>query len=151
LHEWSTLALILGENGWTWDALKLTERVVQLRKTKLGDEHPDTLGSMQNLAKYYREAGRRSEALQLTERVMQLHKTKLGHPDTLISMQSLANRYSEAGRRSEALQLTERVVQLRKIKLGDEHPDTLYSMEWLTYLTEHNSKGSRRAKAASQS
>ena len=50
LHEWSTLALILGENGWTWDALKLTERVVQLRKTKLGDEHPDTLISTEWLA-----------------------------------------------------------------------------------------------------
>jgi len=144
LHEWSTLALILGENGWTWDALKLTERVVQLRKTKLGDEHPDTLGSMQNLAKYYREAGRRSEALQLTERVMQLHKTKLGHPDTLISMQSLANRYSEAGRRSEALQLTERVVQLRKIKLGDEHPDTLRSMH---NLAIDYSEAGRRSEA----
>ncbi len=143
LHEWSTLALILGENGWTWDALKLTERVVQLRKTKLGDEHPDTLGSMQNLAKYYRDAGRRSEALQLTKRVMQLRKTKLGdeHPDTLSSMQKY---YRETGRRSEALQLTERVVQLRKSKLGDEHPDTLYSMQ---NLAIDYSEAGRRSEA----
>jgi len=153
LRSMQSLAVFYSEAGRRSEALQLTERLVQMRKTKLGDEHPDTLYSMQNLAIDYREAGRRSEALQLMERVMQLRKIKLGdeHPDTFYSMQSLAIRYSEAGRRSEALQLTERVVQLRKIKLGDEHPDTLKSTEWLTYLTEHNSKGSRRAKAALQS
>ncbi len=144
--EWSTLALILGENGWARDASKLTERVVQLCKTKLGDEHPDTLGSMQNLANHYSEAGRRSEALQLTEQVMQLRKIKLGHehPDTLGSMHNLANRYSEAGRRSEALQLTEQVMQLRKIKLGDEHSDTLSSMQ---NLANRYSEAGRRSEA----
>jgi hypothetical protein len=74
-QDWLTLALILGENGWTRDALELTEQVVQLDKTKLGEDHPDTLHSMHNLAIYYNEAGRRSEALQLTEQVMQLRKT----------------------------------------------------------------------------
>jgi len=153
LGSMHNLANHYSEAGRRSEALQLTERVMQLRKTKLGDEHPDTLGSMLNLANRYREAGRRSEALQLTERVVQLRKIKLGeeHPDTLYSMHNLAIDYSEAGRRSEALQLTERVVQLRKIKLGDEHPDTLSSMKWLTYLTEYNSKGSRRAKAALQS
>jgi hypothetical protein len=75
----------------TWDALELTEQVVQLRKTKLGEAHPDTLTSMHNLAVDYSEAGRRSEALQLAEHVVQLRKTKLGedHPDTLTSMELL--------------------------------------------------------------
>ena len=146
LHEWPTLALILGENGWIRKALELTEQVVQLCKTTLGEEHPDTLTSMQNLAINYSEAGRRSEALQLTEQVVQFRKTKLGeeHPDTLKSMQSLAIDYSEAGRRSEALQLTEQVVQLRKTKLGEEHPDTLKSMQ---SLANRYSEAGRRSEA----
>jgi hypothetical protein len=47
-----------------------------LHKAKLGEDHPDTLQSMQNLAINYSEAGRRSEALQLTEQVVQLRKAR---------------------------------------------------------------------------
>jgi tetratricopeptide (TPR) repeat protein len=153
MQEWSNLALVLGESGWTQDALEIMEQVVQLRKAKLGEDHPDTLRSMHNLAVWYSEAGRRSEALQLTEQVVQLRKAKLGedHPDTLGSMHNLAVWYSEAGRRSEALQLTEQVVQLRKAKLGEDHPDTLHSMELLAYITERNNKNSQRPIAARQS
>ena len=42
IHNWPALALILEENGWTWDALQLTEEVLQLRKRMLGGDHPDT-------------------------------------------------------------------------------------------------------------
>ena len=152
MQEWSKLALVLGENSWTRDALGMTEQVVQLRKTKLGEDHPDTLCSMHNLAVWYSEAGRRPEALQLTEQVVQLSKTKLGedHPNTLSSMHALAVWYSEAGRRPEALQLTEQVVQLRKTKLGEDHPDTLASMKLLAYTTERNSGNSQRLVAARQ-
>jgi hypothetical protein len=92
MQEWSNLALVLGEGGWTQDSLEITEQVVQLCKAKLGEDHPDTLQSMHSLAIYYSEAGRRSEALQLTEQVVQLRKAKLGedYPDTLLSMELLA-------------------------------------------------------------
>jgi hypothetical protein len=43
------------------------ERVVYLQKTKLGEDYPNTLNSVYNLAIWYSEAGRRAEALQLTE------------------------------------------------------------------------------------
>ncbi|MCJ1277133.1 hypothetical protein MMC21_004943 [Puttea exsequens] len=145
-REWLKMALVLGENGLTRDALQLTERVVELRKSNLGENHPDTLTSMHNLAIRYSEAGRRAEALQLTEQVVEFSKSKLGedHPDTLASMHNLANRYSEAGRRAEALQLTEQVVKLRKSKLGEDHPDTLASMHNLAIWY---SEAGRRAEA----
>jgi hypothetical protein len=96
MQQWPLLALILAENGWTKDALQLTEEVLRLQKSKLGEDHPETLGSMANLANRYSEAGRRSEALQLTEEVLKLRKSKLGedHPDTLTSIsQSSPVRY----------------------------------------------------------
>jgi hypothetical protein len=98
MREWETLAMILGENGWTWDALEMMEQVGHLRRTRLGEDHPSTLRSIYNLANCYSEAGQRAEALQLTEQVVYLFKTKLGedHLDTLRSMHSLAIRYSEA-------------------------------------------------------
>lgn len=49
IQNWPILVLILGEYGWTTDALRLTEEVVKLCKSKLGEYHADTLMSMQLL------------------------------------------------------------------------------------------------------
>ena len=123
-------ALVYQETGQWREALRLTEQVVEARRRTLGEEHPDTLGSMQNLAIRYSEAGRRPEALRLTEQVAEAQRRTLGeeHPNTLWSMNSLAIGYSEAGRRPEALRLTEQVVESRRRTLGEEHRDTLGSM-----------------------
>jgi predicted nuclease of restriction endonuclease-like RecB superfamily len=76
----------------TQDALQLTEQVIKFYKSKLGEDHPDTLTSMHNLALGYSEAGRQAEALQLTEQVVELYKSKLGEhlSDTLKSIKLLA-------------------------------------------------------------
>lgn len=91
MRQWPILALILAESGWTRDALRLTEEVVALRKSKLGPDHPDTLTLMHNLAIWYSEAGRRAEALSLMEEVVEGRRLKLGddHPDTLLSAKLL--------------------------------------------------------------
>ena len=125
-HQWSVLALIQAESGWTKDALPLMEEVLKLRKSKLGADHPDTLTSMGNLANRYSEAERREEALKLTEKVVALQKSKFGpdHPDTSMSMGNLAIQYSKAGRRAKALQLAAEVAAMRKSKLGEVVEDT---------------------------
>ena len=129
----SGFALVYSEAGRVQEALQLTERVVEVRKRTLGEEHPDTLGSLHSLAIRYSKAGERQKVLQLTERVVEARKRTLGeeHPDTLRSIHNLAIWYSEAGERQKALQLTERVVEIYKRTLGEEHPDTLGSMHSL--------------------
>lgn len=66
---------------------------MKLRRTKLGEDHPDTLRLIHNLAIYYSQAGRRAEALQLAEQVVELHRTNLGedHPDALKLMELLSH------------------------------------------------------------
>ena len=51
----------------------------------LGEEHPDTLTSMANLAATYSDQGRTGEAAALQEEVLQKFRRILGeeHPDTL--------------------------------------------------------------------
>ncbi len=85
-------ALAYSEVGRRQEALQLMEQVVEANKRTLGEEHPDTLGSMHNLAIRYSEVGRRQEALQLTEQVVEARKRTLGeeHPDTLRSIHTLA-------------------------------------------------------------
>jgi tetratricopeptide (TPR) repeat protein len=123
-------ALVYQENGRQQDALELLERVATARKKTQGEEHPDTLASVQSLANCYSKVGRRKEALQLSEKVVAANKRTQGeeHPTTLDSIHNLAKHYSEVGRREEALQLLEKVVAANKRMLGEEHPKTLVSI-----------------------
>jgi hypothetical protein len=61
-------------------------------KEKLGEDHPNTLTIMNNLAFTLKQTGRGTEAVRLMEECMQLRKRILGldHPDTLSSCTSLA-------------------------------------------------------------
>ena len=65
---------------------------MEMRKKVLGDEHPDTLSSMGNLASTYSDQKRQNEAEQLEIQVMEIRKKLLGpeHPQTLRSMGTLA-------------------------------------------------------------
>jgi hypothetical protein len=65
---------------------------MQTRKRVLGDEHPDTLTSMANLAFTLQSQARPEEALALIERCFQLRQRVLGerHPDTKASLHMLS-------------------------------------------------------------
>ena len=74
--------------------------VMEKRKQVLGDDHPDTLTSMANLACMYTNQGRRKEAETLYVVVMEKRKQVLGndHPSTLASVANLASMYGNQGR-----------------------------------------------------
>jgi tetratricopeptide (TPR) repeat protein len=95
----------------------------------LGPDHPDTLGSRNNLSNAYTDAGRFDEALSLDEQVLAARERGLGpdHPDTLQSRNNLATAYQDAGRTEEAISLHEQVLAARERGLGPDHPDTLQS------------------------
>ncbi|KEP44973.1 kinesin light chain, partial [Rhizoctonia solani 123E] len=115
--------------------LQLLQPLVRVFKKVLGEEHPDTLRSMNSLAYIYSNLGRHSEAEQLQVRVLDAQKRVLGEerPDTLRSTNNLASTYSHLGRHSEAEQLQVKVLDAKKRVLGEEHPDTLTSMNNLAY------------------
>jgi len=106
------------------------EQVVETFKRVLGEEHPDTLTSMANLALVYWNRGRWKEAEELGVQVMETRKRVLGeeHPSTLTSMANLTPTYSNQGRWKEAEELEVQVMETRKRVLGEEHPHTLTSM-----------------------
>jgi tetratricopeptide (TPR) repeat protein len=123
-------AITLYNDGRYSEAEELEVQVVQTRKRVLGNEHPDTLSSMINLASTYSDQGRWKEAEELEVQVMQARKRVLGneHPDTLRSMNNIASTYWNQGRLKEAEVLEVQVMQARKRVLGNEHPSTLTSM-----------------------
>jgi eukaryotic-like serine/threonine-protein kinase len=108
-------------------AIRQCELALELRRTKLGPDHPDTLQSRCNLACDYASAGRVSEAIALDEVTFKLRELKLGpdHPATLETRNNLADEYRCAGRTADAIALQETTLQLMEVKLGPGHPNTL--------------------------
>ena len=117
-----------GRRGAGWRVMEVMHRV-------LGEEHPDTLASMANLAYTYFQQGRWKEAEELELRVLEVRRRVLGeeHPDSLTSMVNLAITYWRQGRQKEAEQLTRQVLEKRNKVLGDNHPDTLATAAWLAH------------------
>ena len=116
------------ELGAPQAAIALSGAVDHLGKI-LGDNHPDTLTSRNNLAGAYESAGRLDEAIPLYEQVLADSVRLLGdnHPHTLAFCHNLAGAYQAAGRLGEALPLYEEVLADSVRLLGDNHPDTLTS------------------------
>jgi tetratricopeptide (TPR) repeat protein len=129
-EQYVRFGLVLGASGYWKDAEKLEVQVMETRKKLLGEEHPDTLTSMANLASTYWNQGRWKEAEELEVEVMKTSKRLLGeeHPDTLTSMANLASTYWNQGQWKEAEELEVEVMKTRKRLLGEEHPSTLTSM-----------------------
>ena len=121
---------VFRENGNSYRAGALLKRAVEMRTRILGEEHPDTLTSMNNLAYTYSDQGKWEEAKKLQVQDLEIAKRVLGeeHPDTLTSMSNLASTYSDQGKWEEAEKLGVQVLEIAKRVLGEEHPDTLTSM-----------------------
>ncbi|KAL8735363.1 MAG: hypothetical protein Q9166_000908 [cf. Caloplaca sp. 2 TL-2023] len=95
-NEWA--AIYLGECGlyrkaarrWK-EAEELEVVVIKIRKRVLGEEHPDTLSSMNNLAFTWKSQGLNAKAINLMGECVHLRTRILGadHPDTLSSSAEL--------------------------------------------------------------
>ncbi|KAJ5454948.1 hypothetical protein N7530_012717 [Penicillium desertorum] len=137
---WTILGMVHDDEGHWEEAEQLFVQAMETRKTKLGEDHPDTLTSMSNLASTYRNRGRWEEAEQLEVQVMETRKTKLGvdNHDTLTSMNNLSVTYKNQCRWEEAEQLDVQVMETLKTKLGKDYPGTLTSMGNLasTYMNQ---------------
>ncbi|KAE9387602.1 hypothetical protein BT96DRAFT_867311, partial [Gymnopus androsaceus JB14] len=112
VHVKICLAEIFWHNGLWAKSERLEEEVFLQYKKILGEHHPDTLVSMNNLAHTYRKQEKLNAAEQLQEQVLVQRKKVLGdyHPDTLASMSHLANTYHKQGKLDTAQQLQEQVL-----------------------------------------
>jgi len=84
------------------------------RKRILGEDHPDTLSSMGNLAALYESQGNYDAALPLCLECLDKQKRILGedHPSTQTSMNNLGYLYRDMGRLEEARAMLEECVFL---------------------------------------
>jgi tetratricopeptide (TPR) repeat protein len=129
-NQYEVFGTVFRESGHWLLNEKLWVNITKQRILTLGQDHPDTLRSMGNLAMTYRAQGRLVEAEELQMRVTERTIIYLGedHPGALASMHNLASTYWNRGRMSEAAELQVKVMEGMIAKLGEDHPDTLKSM-----------------------
>jgi hypothetical protein len=107
------------------------EITVLKKRTKiLGEDHPETLRSMSNLACDHWLIGDFHSAKELGIIVLKKRTETLGedHPDTLRSMGVLAETYAALGKVARAQQLLTKTFMKQLNILGAYHPNTLDTM-----------------------
>ncbi|KAI4087290.1 MAG: hypothetical protein L6R37_008337 [Teloschistes peruensis] len=139
---WGTVGSTYFDEGRWKEAEELQVQVMETRARVLGEEHPDTLTSMANLASTYRDQGRWKEAEGLDVQVMETRARVLGeeHPDTLTSMANLAYTWTSQSRNEEAISMIGKGFELQRHSLGPDHPHTVSSREALNEWQRGNNK-----------
>jgi len=132
------LAGVLWSAGLFVECEPLLAEVLEDQRRTLGNDHVQTLVSMNNYANLLDDTGRREDAEALYREALEAQRRTLGdlHPDTLTSMSNVAILDKETGRLEEAEALYRDCLTGRRQVLGNHDPSTLASMGNLALLLE---------------
>ena len=121
--------------------LELYQRALDGYEKTLGNDHPNTLNTVNHIAGVYDSQGEYPKALQWYQRALDGYEKTLGndHPDTLNTIYNMAGVYDSQGVYSRALVWYQRALYGREKVLGGEHPDTLNTIN--TMAGVFNSQG----------
>ena len=119
--------LFLYNQGRYGEAEPLYQQALAIMREQLGEQHPHTATSLNNLAVLYKAQGRYDEAEPLYQQALAITRERLGeqHPDTATSLNNLAVLYQAQGRYDEAEPLYQQALAIRKARLGEQHPYTI--------------------------
>ncbi|MEU8387344.1 tetratricopeptide repeat protein [Micromonospora sp. NPDC048843] len=112
------------------EAVHIYREVLNRRRRLLGDDHRQTLASMNNLAVVLQNQGDLEAAERLHRETYERAGRVLGpeHPTTLSSMNNLAGVLQDLGNLDGAQRLYEQTLAVRTRLYGPDHPNTLASM-----------------------
>jgi tetratricopeptide (TPR) repeat protein len=130
------------ERGLYTDAGSLYQQALAIREQHLGASHPDTAGSLNNLAFLYWRQGKYKQAEPLYLRALSICEQHLGaeHPIMVACLNNLALLYADQGKYEQAEPLCQRVLAIREQHSGASHPDTAGSLNNLANLYEELGK-----------
>lgn len=126
-HTYSTTYRGLGLNE---ESRACAEKAYALRKAVLGEQHRETLESLNILAIVAHDQGNYDEAELLHRQCLETRKRILSetHPETINSLNELGNVFLGQGKYEEAEGLHRQCLKVKNRVLGEEHPETLISM-----------------------
>lgn len=108
-------------------AVYLTQQLYAFYKETLGENHSDTLSTLDDLSDYYDKLGDCNQVIQCGLQVYELSEQVLGlhHQDTLARLNNLAAYYAHFGDHHQAIELFLRAYNTEKEILGKYHSYTL--------------------------
>jgi CHAT domain-containing protein/tetratricopeptide (TPR) repeat protein len=127
------------------EALSLGQKVVEVRKRLLSEDHPSYANSLNTLALAYLAMADYRSALPLQQRARELRKKLLteDHPGYAQSLNNLAALYRAMQDYRSALPLFQQALALRKKLLTEDHPDYARSLHNLASV--YHSMGDYRS------
>ena len=128
-----TMGTVYTNLGLYRGAEPLLRQAVDTDRRTLGNDHPQTLTALNQLANLYWFQDRYSEAEPLYLEVIEARRRVLGeeHPDTLRVRTDLASNYTLQKRFAEAERLDNATLEVQQRVLGPDHPDTRLSLNIL--------------------
>ncbi|KAF1966378.1 TPR-like protein [Bimuria novae-zelandiae CBS 107.79] len=144
--RWVSLTVDVGkllyDKGKYNEAVISYRRALEGREKTLGEQHPRTLTSANNLALMLLAQGKYDEAEKLHRRALEGSEKELGmqHPDTLTSASNLALVLRAQGKYEEAENLHRRALEGSEKELGMQHPRTLTSADNLAGVLRYQGK-----------
>ncbi|MCJ7629250.1 MAG: serine/threonine-protein kinase, partial [Longimicrobiales bacterium] len=120
------------------EAERVLERALEIRRLKLGEDHPEVAITLGLLGQLHATLGDRPGAERYHREALAVQRRVYpgGHPDIARSLDQLAITVEVQGRSLEADSLYQEALALRREWLGDAHPDvaaTLNNMAVLRY------------------
>ena len=128
LEEWALLlykaAWYAWQQGRAGEAEQMSVTSMEVRSEVLGEEHVETLSSMEMVGLASALGGRYKEAEAMNRQTLALRETVLGreHPDTLTSVYCLAHTLAYQRSYNEAVSLYEKACAGYEAVLGQDHP-----------------------------
>lgn len=121
---------------------KLYRHMVEVRKLKLGPDHPEVAVSITDLARLLKDQGKYLEAEQLYGQVVAIYEKQLGleHAMVAVALNNLGGILEMEGKYPEAEATYRRVLQIRVKNLGNEHPLVATSFKNLAKVLDRSEK-----------
>ena len=127
------------EKGLSGKAEKPLREALAINKKVLGEDHPNTATSYNNLAACLEEQSKHVEALTLYRQALKINQKALseGHAGMATSYGNVAHCLDNQGKYNEAVVLHQMALAIRQKALGEGHPDTATSYNNLAACLDH--------------
>ena len=135
----SNEAITRRQAGQYRDAAELLRAALEIRERLLGEKHPDTAGTYNNLGTVYYNMGDYDRALEFYQIALDIKKKTLGpeHPNTARTYNNLAVAYKDTGDYDRALEFHQKALDIEEKVLGPKHPDTVMTYNNLGAIYVH--------------
>jgi tetratricopeptide (TPR) repeat protein len=132
----------LKSKGRYKEAQPLLEKILAICRKVLGEEHPHTAQSFNNLAYNLNAQGKYAQAAEGYRKALAIRRKALGeeHPDTATSYNNLAMNLNAQGKYAQAEEGLQKALAIRRKVLGEEHPHTALSYNNVAYNLQAQGK-----------